>query len=195
MTLGGVVRKLTHLCIRLLRFVVFPAMLLFVLARRRCRTAPLLDLSSANICGATEPGGHRRRLGNVLQVALDVDDVSVSCPDLDIMTPQARFHRSVALIPLASRCILAKDNEADGHKDNQDARDHKRHSPRLVRRQTIVDQSLVHGWHDKISNSSTEVSQPTSQRVRSADNILIEEPRGPDLAGHETSSEDTNEEP
>lgn len=111
------------------------------------------------------------------------------------MTSQALFYSSVALTPLAGRCVVAEDNKADRYKNDQDSRDHKRHSPRLVRGKSILHKSFVHCRHDKVSNASAEISKAPGERIGRADNILVEEPSGPDLARHKATSEDTNEEP
>lgn len=187
--------ELTHLCVCLLCLVVSPAVLLLVVTCRRGRSAPLLHLSSMNISRAAETRGHGRRLGDVLQLALDVDYVTLGSSDLDIVAAKALFNSSVALIPLPRRCVVAEDNEANRYKHDEDTRDHERHPPRLVRGKAIADQGLVHRRHDKVSNTSTEVSESARERIRSANNILVEEARGPDLARHKAASKNTDEKP
>jgi hypothetical protein len=60
-----------------------------------------------------------------LQVALDVDHVSLGSSDFYIVAPKTLFDRSMALVPLARRRILAEDDEADGYEDDENTRNHK----------------------------------------------------------------------
>jgi hypothetical protein len=112
----------------------------------------------------------------------------------NIMAPQTLLRRSHALVPLARWRVFTEKNKADSHEHNQNPRNNKAHPPRLVTRQPITDKCLVNSRHDKIRNPTTEIPQSTSQRIRSAHDILVKESRGPDLARHEATAQNADEE-
>ena len=58
----------------------------------------------------------------------------------------------------------------------------------------ILHEGVVDGRHDKVCDTTTGVTETSSQGVGSTNNVLIVETSCPYLARHERATEDTNEE-
>ena len=58
----------------------------------------------------------------------------------------------------------------------------------------VLDERVEDSWHDEVCDSTTCVTPSTGQRVGSSDDILVKETSRPNLARHEGTTEDTNEE-
>ena len=102
--------------------------------------------------------------------------------------------RLEAISPLARGGILAAEEESKGNSGNDNTGDDKGDAPRRVRRDTSVDQRAVDGRHDKVCDTTTCVTQASSERVCSANNVLVEAASSPHLTRDESSTEDTDEE-
>jgi hypothetical protein len=63
-----------------------------------------------------------------------------------------------------------------------------------VTSEAVADQAIEDSRHDEICYTSTSVTQATSKRVGSADNVFVEKASGPHLARYEAATEDTDEE-
>jgi len=55
-------------------------------------------------------------------------------------------------------------------------------------------QGVKDGRHQEVGDATACVAQPSGKRIGCADDILVEETRRPDLARHETTTEDPNKE-
>lgn len=179
MGLNGWEGRRTDLGVVLLGFGVFPAGVLLLLVWRR-RTA-LLD-----VCCASKTGGDRARLGHILQIALDIDDLAL--PFRITMPHHTRLHHSMPLTPLPRRRILTEHHKTQRNSHNHHSRNNKRHAPRLMTRQPTPHQPLVNRRHNKIRHAASQIPQPPGKRIRSAHNILIEKPRRPYLARHKAAT-------
>ena len=57
----------------------------------------------------------------------------------------------------------------------------------------VAHEAIVDGRHDEVGNSAASITKASRQCIGGADNVLVKETSGPDLARHETAAEDTNE--
>lgn len=101
----------------------------------------------------------------------------------------------VTVSPPAGWGVLAKENESDGDADNDDTRDNEGYSPSSVLAHVLVpDEGVVDGRHQEVCDSTTSITETSSQRVGGTNNLLVKEASSPYLARHEAATEDTNEE-
>lgn len=56
------------------------------------------------------------------------------------------------------------------------------------------DKRVENGGHEEVRDATPCITPTAGEGVGRADNILVEEDRGPDLAGHKGATEDTDEE-
>ena len=124
-------------------------------------------------------------------MARDVDDGSLE----DGVLLVALWCYLHALRPLAGGSIRAQQNQKrrDGH--NQDTRDNERDPPGHVWSESLLlYEGVVDGWHGKVGNAAASISEASSNGVCSANNVLVEEACRPDLARHEATTKNADEE-
>lgn len=130
----------------------------------------------------------------IRQIATDVDHLTLARLRLDIVSPEALLSSGHPVAPLSCRRVLTQKHDAKSHKDNEDTGHNEAHAPRLVARQSVRHKRLVHSRHDEVSDTTTKITKSASERVRRADNVLVEESGGPYLTRYEATTEDTDEE-
>ena len=58
----------------------------------------------------------------------------------------------------------------------------------------MVDERVVDGGHDEVGDATTGVTPAAGKGVGGADDILVKPAGAPDLAGHEGTTQDADEE-
>lgn len=57
-----------------------------------------------------------------------------------------------------------------------------------------MDERVEDGGHEEVGNASTGISKTAGEGIGCADDIFVEEARGPDLTWDEATTEDSDEE-
>lgn len=107
---------------------------------------------------------------------------------VDAVCMQILLDVRVPLAPLADRRIRAKEQHGSTGEKEHDQRDNEGQSPGLVLRMAVGDEGIIHGGHDKVGDAAACVAPASRKGIGGTDNILVEETRGPDEAGHERTS-------
>ena len=113
----------------------------------------------------------------------------------DAVGAEVGFSSRLSLRPFACRAIGAENEEEEGCSDNEDSRDNERDSPCLMWLKAILKEGIIHSWHNEIGDTTTEITESTSQGIGSSNDILVEKSSRPHLAGHKAATKNANEEP
>jgi len=98
------------------------------------------------------------------------------------------------LAPASGRSVRAQSKQSDAGHDDHNQRYDKRDAPRLSGLIAPVDQRVVYGRHDEVGDAATCITKASSQSIGGTDNVLVEESSRPDLAWHEGTTQDADEE-
>jgi len=132
--------------------------------------------------------------GRVLAVrdgAGDGDDAGGA----DAVRLQALLGVQVAVGPSTRRGVGAEDDHRDGRRRDDDEGHDEGDTPGDVGREAAgVDKRVEDGGHEEVGDAAAGVAPAASEGVGGADDVLVEEARRPDLAGHEGAAEDADEE-
>jgi len=100
-----------------------------------------------------------------------------------------------AFRPLASRSVGAQQDEKHRDCHDEDTGDNERDSPsKMWSKSLLGNKRVVDGRHRKVRYASTSIAEACSYAVRSANDVLVEKSRRPDLAWHEATAKNADEE-
>src|SRR6266699_2295130 len=77
----------------------------------------------------------------------------------DAVSAEVSFGSRLSLRPFARRAIGAENEEEEGCGDNEDSRDNEGDSPCLVWLKAILEEGIIHSWHNEIGDTTTEITE------------------------------------
>lgn len=137
-------------------------------------------------------------LGFSAQAAGNVDDSTLVGLDLSNADHAVLLHvvfdSIEAGLPASGRCIWAEEEEAGSDEDDDDTGDDEVDAPCDVRGKAVSAEGVVDGGHDEVCDTTTRITETSSEGIGGTDAVLVEETRHPYLTWDEGTTEDTDEE-